>query len=104
MIRRPPRSTLFPYTTLFRSGLSAGISPEAGEGLARDGRTSTGGPAPGAATLVPPPASRSSADPAALHRSREWYRLDVTPEEIVPPPPPGPDGRAGGRPGPTGRT
>src|SRR3989442_3160398 len=25
MIRRPPRSTLFPYTTLFRSG---GIQPE----------------------------------------------------------------------------
>src|SRR3712207_7383910 len=25
MIRRPPRSTLFPYTTLFRSGLPAGI-------------------------------------------------------------------------------
>src|SRR3712207_7747965 len=24
MIRRPPRSTLFPYTTLFRSGSSAG--------------------------------------------------------------------------------
>src|SRR5437762_10757190 len=24
MIRRPPRSTLFPYTTLFRSGASAG--------------------------------------------------------------------------------
>src|SRR5256885_7231282 len=23
MIRRPPRSTLFPYTTLFRSGISA---------------------------------------------------------------------------------
>src|SRR5438034_7889453 len=28
MIRRPPRSTLFPYTTLFRSGLGA----EAAEG------------------------------------------------------------------------
>src|SRR5256885_9548928 len=27
MIRRPPRSTLFPYTTLFRSALDAG--PEA---------------------------------------------------------------------------
>src|SRR2546427_7436417 len=26
MIRRPPRSTLFPYTTLFRSGLSGGSS------------------------------------------------------------------------------
>src|SRR2546422_2817176 len=24
MIRRPPRSTLFPYTTLFRSGISGG--------------------------------------------------------------------------------
>src|SRR2546427_8857197 len=28
MIRRPPRSTLFPYTTLFRSGL--GVSPAGG--------------------------------------------------------------------------
>src|SRR5436190_18738539 len=26
MIRRPPRSTLFPYTTLFRSALSVRIS------------------------------------------------------------------------------
>src|SRR3712207_7872433 len=31
MIRRPPRSTLFPYTTLFRSGL------DADEDLARPG-------------------------------------------------------------------
>src|SRR3712207_8466087 len=30
MIRRPPRSTLFPYTTLFRSHLA--------DGLTRDGR------------------------------------------------------------------
>src|SRR2546430_11444038 len=30
MIRRPPRSTLFPYTTLFRSG--AGRSPDAPDG------------------------------------------------------------------------
>src|SRR2546430_13688382 len=26
MIRRPPRSTLFPYTTLFRSNVSAGFA------------------------------------------------------------------------------
>src|SRR3712207_7978661 len=26
MIRRPPRSTLFPYTTLFRSGFALGAS------------------------------------------------------------------------------
>src|SRR3712207_7135824 len=28
MIRRPPRSTLFPYTTLFRSGLVVGMEPD----------------------------------------------------------------------------
>src|SRR3712207_6862633 len=37
MIRRPPRSTLFPYTTLFRSqqrGLAAARAAEQGEELA----------------------------------------------------------------------
>src|SRR3712207_6988248 len=29
MIRRPPRSTLFPYTTLFRSGCVEGVQPYA---------------------------------------------------------------------------
>src|SRR5258706_8462771 len=28
MIRRPPRSTLFPYTTLFRSGYEGGMPDE----------------------------------------------------------------------------
>src|SRR3712207_7519124 len=28
MIRRPPRSTLFPYTTLFRSGLGEAVGGE----------------------------------------------------------------------------
>src|SRR3712207_7728580 len=31
MIRRPPRSTLFPYTTLFRSGRGVVVGPDAGE-------------------------------------------------------------------------
>src|SRR5436190_5100358 len=30
MIRRPPRSTLFPYTTLFRSHLLYGSDPQPG--------------------------------------------------------------------------
>src|SRR2546430_8603415 len=30
MIRRPPRSTLFPYTTLFRSSLTGWIAPSMG--------------------------------------------------------------------------
>src|SRR5688572_32690652 len=32
MIRRPPRSTLFPYTTLFRSSFS-GIAPSSAPGF-----------------------------------------------------------------------
>src|SRR3712207_8567706 len=32
MIRRPPRSTLFPYTTLFRSGLGGDGDARVGEG------------------------------------------------------------------------
>src|SRR6266705_4311861 len=32
MIRRPPRSTLFPYTTLFRSVVAAGRCNHAGRG------------------------------------------------------------------------
>src|SRR2546425_5578160 len=34
MIRRPPRSTLFPYTTLFRSALARGAA-SVGAGLRR---------------------------------------------------------------------
>src|SRR3712207_8627428 len=34
MIRRPPRSTLFPYTTLFRSRPPRGCPPAADEALA----------------------------------------------------------------------
>src|SRR5256885_7767069 len=43
MIRRPPRSTLFPYTTLFRSGrgankeIGAGYEPNGIEHSRRDG-------------------------------------------------------------------
>src|SRR3712207_7236455 len=38
MIRRPPRSTLFPYTTLFRSPAVVVVVPEpAGEGGVRPG-------------------------------------------------------------------
>src|SRR3712207_8792277 len=32
MIRRPPRSTLFPYTTLFRSGVDRRVGLDDGEG------------------------------------------------------------------------
>src|SRR5256886_13468689 len=35
MIRRPPRSTLFPYTTLFRSELAGEGGPEVAERIAQ---------------------------------------------------------------------
>src|SRR3712207_8644147 len=37
MIRRPPRSTLFPYTTLFRSAAAAARRPRAAARLPRAG-------------------------------------------------------------------
>src|SRR5690348_17535636 len=42
-MRRPPRSTLFPYTTLFRSEFRAGAVPEAaGAGLPRTAARTAG--------------------------------------------------------------
>src|SRR3712207_8912680 len=37
MIRRPPRSTLFPYTTLFRSLRGAEVEGEVGDGRSDEG-------------------------------------------------------------------
>src|SRR5206468_5212829 len=56
MIRRPPRSTLFPYTTLFRSG------PAADRGVCgrRGGRPS-----------LPQPALLPEVEMAGHHRSEE---------------------------------
>src|SRR3989449_6639973 len=42
MIRRPPRSTLFPYTTLFRSGLKLGASRARVYCILGDGETQEG--------------------------------------------------------------
>src|SRR3712207_9094037 len=60
MIRRPPRSTLFPYTTLFRSappkpGLAAGVAdgPDLGRGLLRRLQRARG------LRRQPPPRARS---------------------------------------------
>src|SRR3712207_7890351 len=48
MIRRPPRSTLFPYTTLFRSGWpwrrGAGGGPRRGEAVGEPGHGGRPGP------------------------------------------------------------
>src|SRR5256886_11810335 len=43
MIRRPPRSTLFPYTTLFRSSVSGGCTPVITNNATGAGTFCTGG-------------------------------------------------------------
>src|SRR2546430_11177320 len=66
MIRRPPRSTLFPYTTLFRSPTAS--APESGSGAA-----SSETPARSATTRdpTPPTASPASTSLPSLTRSEE---------------------------------
>src|SRR3712207_8299354 len=73
MIRRPPRSTLFPYTTLFRSlGRGGGVLLAAQPHARRRARGPRGdgdrdGRADGVRGLVPPRRARGAAD----HRSEE---------------------------------
>src|SRR3712207_8111735 len=80
MIRRPPRSTLFPYTTLFRAGrrtrtcspaappASSSSTPRAEQG----GRSQVGRPqAPSWPTRSPPPWGRSEEHTSEL-QSRQY--------------------------------
>src|SRR2546421_8647145 len=70
MIRRPPRSTLFPYTTLFRSGRRGNLTPP---------RRPEGGPSPGryftAADKFPPVRRPYSSD-------RKSTRLNSSHDQI----------------------
>src|SRR3989475_9071049 len=73
MIRRPPRSTLFPYTTLFRSLSDRGEPPAAGvnakKGRERDGPP-FGSAGPGVVVLVDPAHDRFG------RKAREMYGRD----------------------------
>src|SRR2546426_10049935 len=53
MIRRPPRSTLFPYTTLFRSPRLRLDQPPGGGGAACGGNDAAGATGGGAARSAP---------------------------------------------------
>src|SRR2546430_10415759 len=71
MIRRPPRSTLFPYTTLFRSGTGIGIDAHTGAdiGPAPDAVAGGGTPAPES------PRARTLSTPEPAHSNR--FRIPV---------------------------
>src|SRR3712207_7074915 len=76
MIRRPPRSTLFPYTTLFRSPRMRAANPAAHRGPGSGADTAAGDPRP--ETPPRPPHTRTRGTgrgsrkvPGALARSEE---------------------------------
>src|SRR5256885_14220983 len=66
MIRRPPRSTLFPYTTLFRSGPAKPSAPHPGAKAAAAPKT----PAP--VPRTPPPHT------PPLFRKTDWLTFFIT--------------------------
>src|SRR3712207_7450779 len=72
MIRRPPRSTLFPYTTLFRSPLLPGhdgVADMAVDGIRQDLRSALEAKADPAAELA-------VADPEIVRGDRKSTRLN----------------------------
>ena len=71
MIRRPPRSTLFPYTTLFRSPVLSG-APRPAPGPTGDRRPSPSGgpPRPHGLPAVPPDPCRPVPGPLAAEAQR----------------------------------
>src|SRR2546427_914631 len=78
MIRRPPRSTLFPYTTLFRS-----------VGVSRSGKTPTSlylslqfGIRAANCPLIPEDFDRMSLPTALQSYRRKLYGLSIAPERL----------------------
>src|SRR2546422_5522408 len=81
MIRRPPRSTLFPYTTLFRSRAGPGRAlpragvPQSVSGPVRARRAVPAGRARGA--VVPAEPARVARDRSEEHTSELQSRLHL---------------------------
>src|SRR5258708_27086805 len=76
MIRRPPRSTLFPYTTLFRSTLTpTSSSPSAAPGKPAAGTGGVG--------LSPTLPSNTGGSPVTAKRSEEHTSELQSPDHLV---------------------
>src|SRR3712207_8123531 len=78
MIRRPPRSTLFPYTTLFRSAGGGGRPGGARRPFVAAGRAGGGGPGPDRRGDPAPPRRRArlSAGWTIVRGDRKSTRLN----------------------------
>src|SRR5688572_32652671 len=88
MIRRPPRSTLFPYTTLFRSvdvavgQQDAGMPGAAGDGHGVAASVVVGFPVVVAAPAVDVPALQQGAGVLVAGRDRKSTRLNSSHSQI----------------------
>src|SRR5215216_6803101 len=77
MIRRPPRSTLFPYTTLFRSRSRSGL-PSRALCLHARLRSSSGG------SRKPPPDPRTALRPSVDGQTRLKHGSGLSPPRNPP--------------------
>src|SRR5690348_17694885 len=82
MIRRPPRSTLFPYTTLFRSGGAADVG-QVVRPLARARRGGTGRPVQPAGQLPDPDFAAGRGPHRGAARSEEHTSELQSPVHLV---------------------
>src|SRR5256886_15013597 len=83
MIRRPPRSTLFPYTTLFRSVLATGCGGSSkSKGGSTTSPTAAGGKGGTLITLANA-APAGSPDPQVNYTLQEWQWLILTHDGLV---------------------
>src|SRR3712207_7349852 len=77
MIRRPPRSTLFPYTTLFRSVFVAGPGAVFGHGAQLHHRVGQGGAGIGKARPGAPALRNRKADDLRIGQRSEEHTSEL---------------------------
>src|SRR5687767_15192241 len=77
MLRRPPRSTLFPYTTLFRSRTRGQRRPRAARALRARSRSSCGGGGGGGGSGSADPPSTSTFHKRETHSRSEEHTSEL---------------------------
>src|SRR5258708_18467835 len=84
MIRRPPRSTLFPYTTLFRSIGRCHPNHRSSGVVGREGAVEDGeGPPPNSLNALVPGQSSNGSHPSEVSRSEEHTSELQSPDHLV---------------------
>src|SRR3712207_9162426 len=96
MIRRPPRSTLFPYTTLFRSARRAALLHDIGKAVSHE--------IEGPHALVGGELARKHGETEAVAHAMEAHHNEVEPQTVEAVIVQAPDAPSGAPPGPRGES